>query len=127
MGINLLDWTHKNVQILDIRKINKLYVLKIKDVDESLFVHDEIFEQRIKSFFLKDTMSQIPREDILKQNWNFYITKGYYIKVDQYGHPTKYDQDYNKSYISYLDIAGPLSTFSSVYQKEKPISTQLNS
>ena len=115
-----IDWTHKNIRISDIRKLNKLYVFKITRVDEpsnenSLFVKDTIFEERVKSFFLKE-MSQISREDILGVNWNMYITKGYYIKIDENGNPVRYDNDPEKWYVSYLEIDGPLGSFCSIYR-----------
>ena len=119
-----LDWTHKNVAIKDIRKINKLYVIKIQDpmavaqIDSALFVKDTIFEERLKSYFLKD-MSQISRTEILGVSWNMYITKGYYIKIDENGNASKFEHDPEKWYISYLEIEGPLGSFYSIYKEEK--------
>jgi len=119
-----LDWTHKNVAIKDIRKINKLYVIKIQDpmavaqIDSALFVKDTIFEERLKSYFLKD-MSQISRTEILGVSWNMYITKGYYIKIDENGNASKFEHDPEKWYVSYLEIEGPLGSFYSIYKEEK--------
>jgi hypothetical protein len=116
-----IDWTHKNIVIKDVRKLNKLYVLKINDpmaasqIDSPLFVKDTIFEERLKSYFLKD-MVNITREEILSVKWNMYITKGYYIKVNEKGDIEKFNHDLEKWYISYLEIEGPLGTFSSVYR-----------
>lgn len=120
-----LDWTHKNIKIKDIRKLNKLYVLKILDlsstaIDTPLFVKDIIFEERLKSYFLKD-VNNISREDICSIGWNMYITKGYYIKIDQNGYVEKYNHDPTKWYISYLEIEGSLGEFSSVYRSIKEI------
>lgn len=123
-----VDWTHKNIVINDLRKLNKLYVLKIQDpqavsqIESPLFVNGNIFEERIKSYFLKD-MTHISREDILSVKWNMYITKGYYIKINENGEFEKYNQDPQKWYISYLEIEGPLGTFSSVY-KDKELSSR---
>jgi hypothetical protein len=119
-----LDWTHKNLNIIDIRKVNKLYVIIINAVLHSeltnipLFVSEKIFEERLKSYFLKD-VSKITREEILNVEWNMYITKGYYIKVSFDGSASKFEHDINKWYVSYLEIAGPLGTFLSVYNIEK--------
>jgi len=120
-----IDWTHKNIVIKDVRKLNKLYVLKIDtfttiphttaQIDSPLFVKDIIFEERLKSYFLKD-MTHITRDEILSVKWNMYITKGYYIKIDEKGYLSKFNHDPEKWYISFLEIEGPLGTFSSVYR-----------
>lgn len=120
-----LDWTHRNVTIRDIRKLNKLYVIKIElpamydQIDVALFVKDTIFEERLKSYFLKD-ITQISREDILNVKWNMYITKGHYIKIGEDGTISEHIQDTNKWYVSYLEIAGLLGSFCSIY-KEKTL------
>jgi len=127
MTKNYIDWTHKEVTIEDIRKLNKLYVIKINDpfsiekIDTPLFVKDTIFEERLKSYFLKD-VNHLTREQILSVKWNMYITKGYYIKISENGGIEKFNQDPEKWYISYLEIDGPLGTINSVYNnKEKEI------
>ena len=125
-----LDWTHKDLEIIDIRKVNKLYVLITGYAHKTsaanieplltipLFVSDNIFEERLKSYFLKDA-SKVTREEILNVKWNMYITKGHYIKVLEDGSASKFEHDLNKWYVSYLEIAGPLGTFLSVYNNEK--------
>jgi hypothetical protein len=119
-----IDWTHQSVEIIDIRKLNKLYVIKIHVGKESLpitsalFVKDNIFEERLKSYFLKD-VSKISREEILSVNWNMYITKGYFVKINDRGDVEKFDHDAEKWYISYLEIAGPLGTFCSIYRDKE--------
>lgn len=119
-----LDWTHKHVRILDIRKLNKLYVLKISDpmasevISSSLFVKDNIFEERLKSYFLTD-MSNISRDHIMSVGWNMYITKGYYIKINESGNIEKFWHDPDKWYVSYLEIDGPLASFCSVYSHKE--------
>lgn len=119
MTLNNIDWTHFKVKIIDIRKLSKLYVIKINDpvlgerFSPPLFVKDVIFEERLKSYFLKD-ISQISREEILGVNWNMYITKGYYIKINERGEADRFSHDLEKWYVSYLEIDGPLGTFSSV-------------
>lgn len=126
-----IDWTHKGITIKDIRKLTKLYVIKIHDLmaseknqDEScnspLFIKDTIFEERLKSYFLKD-ITKITREEILAVNWNMHITKGYYIKINDRGDIEKFshDPETEKWYVSYLEIEGPLGTFNSVYRDKE--------
>jgi len=123
-----IDWTHKNICITDVRKLNKLYVIKIDDpkralhINSPLFVKDIIFEERLKSYFLKD-IQHISREEILGVKWNMYITLGYYIKINENGDIQKFNIDADKWYVSYLEIGGALAAFSSIYKdyKEKHI------
>lgn len=115
------DWTHQEVTITDIRKVNDFYLFTIKsdDLEETgpLSVKSNIFEDRLKPYFLKDA-HRVSREEILSVRWNMYITKGYYIKLHRgkaYPHPV----DPEKHYVSYLEIAGPLGSFQSITCKEK--------
>lgn len=119
-----IDWTHKDMIISDVRKLHKLYVIKVVDstlsknqarVNAPLFVKDTIFEERLKSYFFKD-ITNIIREDILGVKWNMYITKGYFIKIDENGVIQKFNNDPDKWYISYLEIEGPLAEFGSIYK-----------
>jgi hypothetical protein len=125
-----LNWTHKQLKITDIRKLNKLYVITVNDsksknqIDQPLFVKDVIFEERLKSYFLKDPL-RVTREEILSVFWNMYITKGYYIKIDENGEVTQHDHDENKWYVSYLEIDGYLGSFSSIY-REKELIKKIN-
>jgi len=129
-----IDWTHKEISIVDIRKLNKLYVIRIllcnpnqayKPITEiepiektSLFIKDTIFEERLRSYFLKD-ITKISREEILGVKWNMYISKGYFIKINENGETEQFDHDPEKWYVSYLEISGPLGTFSSVYREKE--------
>jgi hypothetical protein len=124
MDKNSLDWTHKHIKITDIRMLNKLYLITINDptkidkeniISNPLLVKINIFEERLRSYFLKPAY-QVTRKEILDATWNMYITKSYYIKIDENGMVTKYDNDPNKWYISFLEIDGELGTFSSVYR-----------
>jgi hypothetical protein len=118
------DWTHKGIKIVDIRKLAKLYVIRVQDlltaiqIESPLFVKDNIFEERLKAYFLKE-MSQISRYEILPLSWNMYITKGYYIKINERGDVDKFPHDPEKWYVSYLEIDGPLGTFYSVYRDKE--------
>ncbi len=120
-----LDWTHKNIKITDIRKLNnRLFVISINDplssekINQPLFVKEIIFKERLKSYFLKDAY-KVTREEILSVDWNLYMTKGYYVKLDEKGNIIKYDHDPNKWYISFLEIAGDLGNFSSIYRDKE--------
>ena len=119
-----LDWTHKDVQITDIRKLKELYAISL-NINEKIiqvFVNSKIFESRLRSYYLTEDISFLSREDILKLHWNVYLTAGYFIKIDE---NSEIEQHYNgennldKWYISYLEIAGDLATFSSVYKNNK--------
>ena len=131
-----LDWTHTGVKIQDIRKLAKLYVLYTNLLADSpvftdpedpkpykpigpLFVNAKIFEERLTPYFLKD-IHRITREDVLGVNWNMYITKGYFVKIDKDGSIKEFPQaDKEKYYVSYLEIAGDLGTFHSVYHNRE--------
>lgn len=115
------DWTHKEVTITDIRKVNDFYLFTVltKGGDKlgPLSVKSNIFEDRLKPYFLKDAY-KVTREEILSVNWNMYITKGYYIKLHR-GKGYRHEVDPTKHYVSYLEIAGPLGSFESITCKEK--------
>ena len=141
-----MDWTHKQIAINDIRKIQDFYVISVdsEEIEGSLLINQEIFEDRIKSYFLKDP-SKIKRKDILNVEWNIYATKGYYIKAyyvpvekqvwnyDKEDHfsvlkdkkvtETKlkieeHTKNPDKWYVSYLEIDGPLGAFEAVINKQ---------
>lgn len=117
------DWTHKNVILKDIRKISNAYILTIQAsadneselLTQPLFVKDIIFNRILKSYFLKDVY-KISREEILGVKWNLYLSKGFYIKISEKG-ITKFEHDPNKWYVSFLEIAGTLGEFSSIYRE----------
>jgi len=115
-----MDWTHKEISITDIRKINNLYILSVDDkkVSPPLLVNEKIFNERLKLYFLKDA-HRVPREEILSVKWNMYITKGYYIKIYAEDDVKQFPMEENKFYVSYLEISGPLATFQSVYKPPK--------
>jgi len=119
-----IDWTHKEVSITDIRKINSkiqnLYILSIDDkkVSPPLIVNEKIFNERLKLYFLKEA-HRVSREEILSVKWNMYITKGYFIKIHSENDVKQVPMDENKFYVSYLEAAGPLATFQSVYKSPK--------
>jgi len=127
----MLDWTHKNVSICDIRKLHKVYVIGVnlyvsefsQDLQDKknliLFVKDNIFEERIKGYFLKNDMNNISREDILKVSWNMYISQGYHIKLNENGEVIQFPHDKDKWYVSYLEVAGLLGMFSSIIKEKE--------
>lgn len=120
--MNINDWTHRDVKITDIRKITGLYILKIEDkkIDSPLFVNDQIFNERLKSYFLVDH-HKLNRGDVLSVKWNMYITKGHYIKIKNDIIEEIQGPEEDRYYISYLEIASPLATFSSINNKQKEL------
>jgi hypothetical protein len=120
------DWTHKEVTIKYTRKLSEYYIFIIKPTPDPLIipnygfntpllVKDKIFDERLKTYFLKDA-HRVTREEILEVKWNLFITQGYYIKIVK-GEIQKFPMDKDKCYVSYLEIAGPLGSFSSVYKE----------
>ena len=108
MGI---DWTHRQVTIKDIRKVRKFYILSIEDVDNPIFVDQNIFEGRVASYYLKDPLTKIEfeRDQVLNVKWNMVISEGGFYKLDrETGDVVKINKDADKSYISFLEIDGPL-------------------
>ena len=134
MHEEVIDWTHTDIKITDIRKLSEFYIFTVGHTDDfsqlglpqahpskgeevpaPLMVKDKIFEERLKPYFLKDAY-KVTREEILKVRWNMYITKGHYIKLGRGNVAQEYQMDSEKYYVSYLEIAGPLGTFQSVYK-----------
>lgn len=114
------DWTHKEVRMTDIRKLSEYYIFTVSslDVTGALLVKASIFEERLKTYFLKEA-HRVTREDILGVVWNMYITKGYYVKIQSSGDVETFSMDPTKNYVSYLEISGPLGTFQSVYKDKE--------
>ena len=115
------DWTNKEVKITDIRKLSEFYIFTI-DTGEvgPLLVKSNIFEERLKTYFLKEA-HRVAREEILGVRWNMYITKNHYIKIDEKGGIQEFSMDPNKYYVSYLEIAGSLGSFLSVYRSKQKL------
>jgi hypothetical protein len=118
MDIIAKDWTHTEIKITDIRKLSEFYIFTIDGIPGALLVKSNIFEERLKTYFLKDT-NRVSREEILNARWNMFITKGYYIKIQANGIAQKFDMDPSKYYVSYLEISGPLGTFQSVCKEKE--------
>ena len=125
----MTDWTHKEVKIVDIRKLHKLYVISVAGYDIiegddpiiNVTISDRIFEERLESYFLRPTLN-ITREDILSVSWDMYITKSYYVKLaTEVGNELfeRFDQEPNKYYVSFLEISGELSNFDNILNKNK--------
>lgn len=119
-----IEWTHKNIKIVDIRRLNKLYVLGIdQDLDgdgviKPLFVNKKIFEEILSSYFIKDAY-KITREEILSVKWNMFLSKGYYVKIDEKQNNVEtFHRDKNKWFVSYIEIAGPLQQYFSSFKEE---------
>ena len=114
------DWTHKKVTITDIRKLYQLFIftIDIVTIEGPLFVNEQIFYNVLKSYYMT-LKEDFTRSQILDVKWNMYITKGYYIKLNESGEVVKHNQDENKYYVSYLEICGALGTFCSVYRDKE--------
>lgn len=114
------DWTNKEVKMTDIRKLSEYYIFTIDDFDGigPLLVKANIFEERLKTYFLKEA-HRVTRDEILSVRWNMYISKGHYIKIQGGGTIQTFEQDPNKHYVSYLEISGPLGSIQSVYKDKE--------
>ena len=122
-GIDINDWTHRDLQIEDIRKFFNYYTLKIKNVPEKIQVdpinvNSNIFEDRIRSYFLVKDTDNVPRKDILDLKWNMHISKGCFYKyVPAIGKFNRVNREAEKHYISFLEIAGPLVSLKDIFSK----------
>ena len=107
-----INWTHEGIQLTDIRKVKKFYILSVNDkkIKSPLFVDHNIFDARLKSYFLTDRIDdcRISRADVLTLKWNMVITQGYFLKYDAVGGTQEVYKDPDKFYISFLEIDGPL-------------------
>jgi hypothetical protein len=109
----ITDWTHHAITIIDIRKLKHLYAIKVSGISQTLFVKEDIFNDRLSSYFLTDKLPE--RKDILSLKWNMVITEGFYIKVNgPSGQYHKINGDRKKLYVSYMDVEGALGTFETV-------------
>jgi len=108
-----IEWTHKKLLINDIRKVKNFYIISLSDkkITSPIFVDDRIFERRLKSYYLKNNIDDIKREDILNIKWNMIINKGFFEKYNQNNDIEKIYKDPNKFYISFLEIDGPLGMY----------------
>jgi len=123
--MDAINWTHVCLHLTDIRKISEYYLLTISTFGPATVftVKDKIFEERLRAYFLTD-ISKITREQILTVKWNFYISKGEYIKINKNGEIQKFKMDEDKSYISYLEIEGPIAKFQSIFKEKEIINKQ---
>jgi hypothetical protein len=108
--MNIIEWTHTGVKINDVRKVKNFYVISVdkKEITSTIFVDINIFEGRLKSYYLKDNMDDISRQEVLGVKWNMVINKGYFIKYGKDGETERIDKSADKFYISFLEIDGPL-------------------
>lgn len=122
-----IEWTHKELQITDIRKVRKFYVISVDDkkINNPLFVDHSIFEGRVNSYYLRgfknsydiknyssvhNEPEEIKREEVINVKWNMAIYKGFFIKYNANNEAEKIYKDQDKFYISFLEIAGPLGS-----------------
>jgi len=108
--MNTIEWTHTGVKINDVRKVKNFYVISVDDkkITSTLFVDLNIFEGRLKSYYLRNNMDDISRSDVTGVKWNMVISKGYFIKYDKDGETERIYKAVDKFYISFLEIDGPL-------------------
>ena len=108
-----IDWTHKKLAISDVRKVKNFYVISVDDkkITSPIFVDHNIFEGRLKSFFLKNNLDDVHRHEILALKWNMVINQGYFVKFGQDNEVEQIHKDPNKFYISFLEVDGPLGTY----------------
>ena len=106
-----LNWTHFDELFTDIRRLNDFYIFTIDTIERPLIVKRKILDERLKQYFLVSNPESISRKELLEVKWNLYITKGYYIKIDENGDSENFYQDPEKYYVSFLEPAGPLGTF----------------
>lgn len=125
MDTLIKDWTHKEIKITDIRILSEFfYIFTVEGIPGVLLVKRSIFDERIKCYFLNflnQTPNRVSREEILSVKWNMYITRGYYVKIQPEENFQIFEQDPNKYYVSYLDIAGPLGTFQRICKDKEKI------
>jgi hypothetical protein len=108
---NITDYTHKNVKIKDIRlktgkNNDKFFSILVEGIDNTLHISYDIFNERIKSFFLGKRIDEIDRSLLLTLNWNFIITQGYFYKVTDKAFIKQESPNKNKFFVSILDIVG---------------------
>ena len=120
----ITNYTHSNVYISDIRlkkgrkNNDDFFAIKIQDVDDILFVNYNIFNDRIKAFFLGKSVDQIKRQHLLDLKWNFIITDGYYLKIIEKDYFDKIPGVSGKKYVSVLEISGPIGDFANNFSNE---------
>jgi len=122
------NYTHTDVRIKDIRlkkgKNNKddFFAIQISSPGINVvFVNYNIFNDRVKSFFLGKDVNEVPRNELLSLRWNFIITSGYYLKIVAKNQFEKLPGTPEKQYVSVLDVAGPISEFANNFASEVEI------
>ena len=115
-----MDWTHKGLKITDIRKLKQLVAISVdnKEIEGSILINSDIFDERLSSYFLGSARN-VSRHDIMSVEWNMYATKGYYVKQNLMSGDElqKFEQNQDRWYVSFLEIAGPLGTFDTILSK----------
>ena len=126
------DYTHTGVEIEDIRlkrgknKNDDFFAIKVKNVDDILYVNYNIFNDRVKAYFLGKLTSEIGRDLLLGLKWNFIITQGHYLKIIERGKFEAVSATDDKSYVSVLEIAGVIGDFKNNFGSEvKVLGTHL--
>jgi hypothetical protein len=107
--MRITDYTHKRKRILDIRlkkgkSDEKFFAIIVEGINSTLYVNYDIFNDRIKSFFLGKNVEEINRYDLLNLEWNFIITQGYFYKITDKAFIKQISNNKNKWFVSVLEI-----------------------
>jgi hypothetical protein len=111
------DYTHKLKKIEDIRlkrgakQKDEFFAIKIEDVEEVVYVNYNIFNDRVRAYFLGKAVKDVSRGDITGLHWNFIITKGHYLKIVERGKFEEIQGVPGKTYVSVLEISGAIGDF----------------
>ena len=118
------DYTHKAKKITDIRlkrgknRKDDFFALQVQGVEGTIFVNYNIFNDRIRSFFLGKNVEDLDREQILGLTWNFIITQGSYLKIVSKDHFEQIEGTPGKWYISILEVDTPIGEFANNFSDE---------
>lgn len=124
----ITDYTDKNITITDIRlkkgrkKGDDFFAITLSNIEDVVFVNYNIFNDRIRAFFLGKDVKQVSREEILNLKWNFIITEGYYLKIAEKDQFERVEGMKGKKYVSVLEIAGPIGEFINNFSREVKVS-----
>lgn len=127
----LTSYTHTDVKITDIRlkkgqgakEKDQFFAVTVEGIQEVLYINYNIFNDRIKAFFLGKSVNEIDRESILNLKWNFIITEGHYLKIVDKTNFERINGVDGKMYVSVLEISGPIGTFKNNFGESVSILT----
>lgn len=112
------EWTHEEVELLDIRKNDKMHILhlNIPEIDNPVVtINNDIIIDQLNTYFITG-LDLVTRNDIMELKWNLVLTKGYYVKLLKGGEAEKQYKNPNKWYVSFIKVSGSLGTFGTIYK-----------